>query len=99
MLALTKMDVLSYLKEIPVCAGYSIDGKVTEEFPVGDALNRAKPVWETLPGWHCDLSGCKSPADLPKAALDYILYLEKQVGCPIRYVSFGPEREQYLEMK
>ena len=60
-------------------------------------LNRAKPILEYVPGWHCDISGCRRPEDLPQAAADYVRYLEKLVGCRIRYLSVGPEREQYLE--
>ena len=95
-LALTKMDVLSYLEEIPVCVGYEVRGAFTQHFPVGARLDAAKPVVETMPGWHCDISGCRRPEDLPKAALDYIRYLEEQVECRIKYVSVGPEREQYI---
>ena len=96
MLALTKMDVLSYLDEIPVCVAYAIDGVVTKSFPTGEELNRAKPVVERLPGWKCDISGVRRFEDLPKEARDYILYLEKEVGCPIRYVSVGAERDAYF---
>lgn len=97
-LALTKLDVLSIYEAIPVCVAYEINGVRTEEFPMGSALTNAKPVYEYLPGWHCDISSCRKKEDLPKAALDYILYLEKAVGCPIKYVSVGAEREAFLEM-
>ena len=95
-LALTKMDVLSYLDRIPVCVGYTLDGKPLASFPVGERLDRAKPVYEYLPGWKKDISGCRSMAELPKEAADYVRYLQQQVGCPIRYISVGPEREQYF---
>ena len=98
-LALTKLDVLSYLDKIPVCVAYDIDGEKTTEFPRGERLDKAKPVIEYLDGWKCDISGCKKVSDLPKAALDYIKYVEKAVGCPITYVSVGAEREQYVVMK
>ena len=98
-LALTKLDVLSYLDKIPVCVAYDIDGEKTTEFPRGERLDKAKPVIEYLDGWKCDISGCKKVEDLPKAALDYIKYVEKAVGCPITYVSVGAEREQYVVMK
>ena len=97
-LALTKMDVLSYLDQIPVCTAYEIGGKRVEDFPIGYDLDAAKPVYETVPGWKCDISGCRRKEDLPQEALDYIYYIEKAVGCPIKYVSVGPEREQYIEM-
>ncbi len=95
-LALTKLDVLSYLKEIPVCVAYEIQGVQTQKFPMGHELMTATPVYEYLPGWCCDISGCRSWEELPAAAQQYILYLEKSVGCPIRYVSVGAGREEYL---
>ena len=72
---------------------------MTGEFPIGARLVRAEPVVETLPGWMSDIGGCRRPEDLPKAALDYIRCVEKMVGCPIRYVSVGPERDQYFVME
>lgn len=98
-LALTKLDVLSYLDKIPVCVAYDIDGEKTTEFPRGERLDKAKPVIEYLDGWKCDITNCRKVSDLPKAALDYIKYVEKAVGCPITYVSVGAEREQYVVMK
>ncbi|HHV64056.1 MAG TPA: adenylosuccinate synthase [Peptococcaceae bacterium] len=98
-LALTKLDVLSYLDKIPVCVAYEIDGVRCEQFPVGDRLLRAKPVYEYLEGFKTDISQCRSPEELPRAALNYIKYLEEAVGCPIEYVSVGPEREDYIRMK
>ena len=98
-LALTKLDVLSYLDKIPVCVAYDIDGEKTTEFPRGDRVYNAKPVIEYLDGWKCDITNCRKVSDLPKAALDYIKYVEKAVGCPITYVSVGAEREQYVVMK
>ncbi len=98
-LALTKLDVLSCLDKIPVCVAYDVDGELTTEFPRGERLDKAKPVIEYLDGWKCDISDCRKVSDLPKAALDYIKYVEKAVGCPITYVSVGAEREQYVVMK
>ena len=98
-LALTKLDVLSYLDKIPVCVAYDVDGELTTECPRGERLDKAKPVIEYLDGWKCDISDCRKVSDLPKAALDYIKYVEKAVGCPITYVSVGAEREQYVVMK
>ena len=96
-IALTKMDVLGYLEKIPVCTAYEIDGQRVTDFPSGLRLERAKPVYETLPGFG-DISKCRKKAELPKAALDYIAYLEKAVSCPIKYVSVGAERDAYIEM-
>ena len=97
--ALTKLDVLSYLEKIPVCVAYELDGKRIDYFPSDiDELNAAKPVYEYLPGFHCDVSGCRSKEDLPAAALDYIRYIEKAINCPIKYVSVGAEREACITM-
>lgn len=95
-LALTKLDVLSYLPEIPVCARYRVGDTVTEEFPSGAALENAKPVVETLPGWNCDIGGCRRWEELPEAARRYVEYLEEAVRCPIKYVSVGADRGAYL---
>ena len=96
-IALTKLDVLSYCDRIPVCVAYEVNGKLLHDFPTGEALNAAKPVYKYLPGWKCDISGARSEKDLPKEAVDYISYVEKAVGCHIKYVSVGPDREAYLE--
>ena len=95
-LALTKMDVLSYLERIPVCTAYRVDGELTQAFPFTDALDEAQPVIEYLEGWGCDISGCRSKEELPAQALAYIAYIEAAVGCKVRYVSVGPAREQYV---
>lgn len=98
LLALTKLDVLAYLDKIPVCVAYEVDGARTDSFPSGDALMRAKPVYEYLDGFKCDISNCKEVGDLPKQAMDYIHFVEKAVGCPIKYVSVGPGRDEYIEV-
>lgn len=97
-IALTKTDILSYMKKIPLCVAYDIDGKRTTDFPVGKALNIAKPVVEYVDGWNCDISGCRTVADLPKQVVDYVHTIEKLVGCRIKYVSVGAEREAYVTM-
>lgn len=98
-LALTKLDILSYYDNIPVCSAYEIDGEITTEFPTGDRLAKAKPVYTYMKGFGCDISACRRPEDLPKAALEYIYYIEKSVGCPVQYVSVGAQRDDYLIMK
>ena len=92
--ALTCLDVLGYLDEIPVCTGYEIDGQVTDMFPTTPSLLRAKPVFTTLPGWKCDIRGCKNYEDLPENARAYVDFLESHIGAPITLVSSGPKREE-----
>lgn len=95
-IALTKLDVLSYMDKIPVCAHYMLDGKITDEFPFPCVLDQAKPVMEYLPGWKCDISGVRRWEDLPQEARDYVEYVERNIGCHIGYVSVGPERDSII---
>ena len=95
-IALTKLDVLSYMDKIPVCARYEINGRQTDEFPFPCLLDEAKPVTEYLEGWKCDISGVRRWEDLPKAAREYVEYVERRVGCHIGYVSVGPERDSII---
>ena len=97
-LALTKLDVLSYLDRIPVCTAYEMDGRRITEFPSGEELRKATPVYEYMEGWNCDISGCRTMAEMPQAAVKYVKYIEEQVGCPIQYVSVGAEREEYIKV-
>ncbi|MBO7336492.1 MAG: adenylosuccinate synthase [Lachnospiraceae bacterium] len=94
--AFTVMDVLGYLKEIPVCVGYELDGKVIKDFPVTSKLKRCKPVYEVLPGWGCETRGIKKYEDLPENARKYIEFIEKEIGVPITMVSNGPGREDII---
>ena len=98
-IALTKLDVLSYLEKIPVCTHYEIDGKIVDRFPFPVLLDKAKPVTEYFEGWNCDISGVRSWEDLPEAARNYVLYIEKEIGCPITYISVGPERDSIILRK
>ena len=97
--ALTKLDVLSYMDEIPVCTAYELNGEVIHTFPSDiDSLNAAKPIYEYMKGFKCDISGCRTKEDLPKEALEYIQYIEKVIECPVKYVSVGAERDAYIKM-
>ncbi|MCH2533799.1 MAG: adenylosuccinate synthase [Bdellovibrionales bacterium] len=99
-IAFMKIDVLSGLKEIKVCTGYEIDGKVTDEFPISvDGLESIKPVYKTLPGWEEDLSKLTSLEALPRNAKDYIQFVSNELATPIDVVSVGPDREQTLWIK
>ena len=95
-IALTKLDILSYMEKVPVCTAYEIDGQITREFPFPVLLERAKPVMEYRPGWHCDISGARTWEELPQAARDYVTYVEQAIGCHIGYVSVGAERESLI---
>ena len=95
-LALTKLDVLSYLDKIPVCTHYRVKGVLTDRFPFPTELAGAEPVIEYLPGWGCDISAARRWAELPAAARAYVERIEAEAGCPIRYVSVGAERESLI---
>jgi adenylosuccinate synthase len=94
--ALTVLDCLGYLKEIPVCVGYEIDGEVTKDFPVTTKLAKAKPVYEVLPGWNCDIRGITKYEDLPENCRKYIEFIEKELGVPVTMVSNGPKRSEII---
>ena len=94
--AFTVLDVLCYLDEIPVCVGYEIDGQVTTDFPVTHLLEKAKPVYKTLPGWKCDIRGIRKYEDLPENCRNYIEFVEKEIGFPITMISNGPGREDII---
>jgi adenylosuccinate synthase len=90
---LTKLDVLTGIKEIPVCVAYEVDGKRMEEIPISQSdFHHAKPVYEIFPGWDEDITGAKKFEDLPKNAQDYVLALEKLSGTRISAIGVGPDR-------
>ena len=95
-IAITKIDCLSYMEEIPVCRAYRIGGVETEKFPFTPLMEDAKPVIMTMPGWCTDISKVRKYKDLPKEARDYIEYIESAVQCPVTYVSVGPERDDII---
>lgn len=96
MIAFTVLDTLGYLDEIKVCTGYEIDGKVTQNFPAPYKLKYAKPVYETLPGWKCDISNIKNYSDLPEECKNYIKFAEEYIGIPIKILSNGPSRDNII---
>ena len=95
-IALTKLDVLSYMDRIPVCTHYRLNGELVDRFPFPAALDSCEPVVEYFEGWNCDISSFRRWEDLPEAARNYVLYIEKQIGCFIKYVSVGPERDSII---
>ncbi|MCM1215250.1 MAG: adenylosuccinate synthase [Lachnospiraceae bacterium] len=94
--AFTVLDVLGYLDEIPVCTGYEIDGEITTDFPVTARLERAKPVFQKLPGWKCEIRGIKEYGELPENCRHYIEFIEQQIGYPITMISNGPSRDDII---
>ncbi len=94
---LTALDCLSYLEEIKICVGYEIDGMVTRDFPVTPLLKKAKPVFKTLKGWHCDICGIKNYSELPIEAREYVELIEKELEVPISMVSNGPKRDEIIK--
>ena len=94
--AFTVLDALGYLEEIKVCTGYEIEGKITKDFPPPYKLKYAKPIYETLPGWKCDISNIKNYVDLPQECKNYIEFAEKHIGVPIKIISNGPSRNNII---
>lgn len=95
-IALTKLDVLSSMEEIPVITGYKLDGVKVPRFDTLSDLDRMEPVVTMLPGWNKDISGYKSWDELPKEAKGYVEFLEKQLDHEIQFVSTGAEREKFV---
>lgn len=97
-LALTKLDVLDNFESIPVCVAYELNGKRIDYFPVGDDLKKAKPIYEFFKGWKTNTSDCKTKEELPEEARAYVDFIEKSVGCPIKYISVSAEREKCIKV-
>ncbi len=95
-LALTKLDVLSYMKKIPVCVAYSYNGAKIHSFPVGEVLEKATPVLEYLDGWCEDISMCRTFSDLPENAKKYIEFIEEKIGQKMWLISVGAKRDAYF---
>lgn len=98
-LALTNLDVLGYLDNIPVCVSYKTNGEITKNFPQTYLLGESQPVYEYLKGWNCDISGCSQYNELPEEAKNYIRFIETQIGVPISIISVGPKRKQTIFRK
>lgn len=101
-LAMMMMDVLGHFDQIQVCVAYEIDGQTVDRFPSdAEVLRRAKPIWETLPGWNRDVTGVRRMEDLPDQAVAYLNRIGQLIGVPVGIVSVGPDREQtiFLDMQ
>lgn len=94
--ALTVLDVLGYLDELPVCVGYDIDGTVTKDFPTTAKLKKARPVYQKLPGWKCEIKGIRKYEELPANCRNYIEFIERELGVPVTMVSNGPGRDDII---
>jgi adenylosuccinate synthase len=94
--ALTVLDVLGYLDTLPVCVGYEIDGTITKDFPTTVKLAKAKPVYESLPGWKTDIRGITTYAELPENCRKYIEFIEKELEVPVTMISNGPGRSDII---
>ena len=96
-LFLTKLDVLTGIGEIPICVAYDVDGQRFDEMPMSQSdFHHAVPVYETMPAWDEDISGCRTFEELPEKARDYILRLEELSGCRISYIGVGPGRDETI---
>ncbi|MBP5177474.1 MAG: adenylosuccinate synthase [Clostridia bacterium] len=96
-IALTKLDVLSYMDKIPVCVAYEVNGKKTDKFPLGEDLVVAKPVYIYLDGWNVDVSDARKWEDLPENARKYVEFIEEKTGAKMQYISVGADRESYIK--
>ena len=96
---MTNLDVLGYLDEIKVCVAYEIDGREYRHFPVTPLVEKAKPVYVTLPGWKQDIRGITRYEDLPEKCREYVEFIEKEIECPMTMLSNGPKREEIIYRK
>ncbi|MBR4529981.1 MAG: adenylosuccinate synthase [Lachnospiraceae bacterium] len=97
--ALSVLDALGYLDEIPVCVAYELDGQQITEFPLAKDLERCKPVLKVFKGWKCDIRGIRKFEELPQETQDYVNFIEEQIGYPITMVSNGPARDDIIYRK
>jgi adenylosuccinate synthase len=99
-IALTKFDVLTGFKKIPICTAYRYEGKTIDEFPASSkVMQGAEPVYETMAGWEAPLDNVREFSDLPAAAQQYVRHIEQVIGTEIILVSVGPGREQTILLK
>jgi adenylosuccinate synthase len=96
-LILTRLDVLAGIDELKVCTAYELDGEKIEGLPLSmEEWTRAKPVYETLPGWHEQISGCRKVDDLPATTRAYVEFVEEFTETPAAILSIGPDRSETL---
>ncbi|AZA12655.1 adenylosuccinate synthase [Corynebacterium choanae] len=96
-LFVTKLDVLTGIGEIPICVAYDVDGVRFDEMPVSQSdFHHAKPIYETMPAWDEDITGCRTFEELPPKAQAYVRRLEELSGCRVSYIGVGPGRDQTI---
>ena len=95
-MAVTCLDVLGYMDEIPVCTAYDVEGEIVNRFGVTEELYRAKPIYKNFKGWNCDIRGISEYSKLPDNARRYIEFIEEQIGVKITMVSNGPRRDEII---
>lgn len=96
-LIMTKTDVLDSFDIIKVATAYSVNGELTDQLPY-DLTEEVIPVYTEIPGWNTDLTGVRSQEQFPKELQDYVIFLEKELQVPVKFISVGPDREQIIEM-
>jgi adenylosuccinate synthase len=96
-LVVTKLEVLDHLTEIPVCIGYKVDGKKTDEVPAqACGYEKIECIYRNLPGWATPTTSIRTVEALPKAARDYLSFIEEETGARVAMISTGPDREQTI---
>jgi len=99
-LVVTKLDVLDHLTEIPVCVGYKVNGKETDEVPAqASGYDKIECIYRKLPGWATSTQDVKAVEALPKAAREYLAFIEKETNARVGMISTGPDREQTILVK
>ena len=94
---LTKLDVLTGIGEIPICVAYDVDGVRHDEMPMTQTdFHHAEPIYETMPAWDEDITGCRTFEELPEKAQAYVRRLEELSGCRMSYIGVGPGRDQTI---
>ena len=95
---MTKLDNLDTFAEIPVCVAYDVGGVRHDEMPMSQSdFHHATPIYEVLPGWQTDISGCRTFEELPQACQDYVLFVEKAIGARISAIGVGPGRDEIIQ--
>jgi adenylosuccinate synthase len=98
-IVMTKADVLDAFKELSICTSYKVDGEQTDQIPFQMMWNKIEPQYHEFKGWNRDISAIKSENDIPKEMQEYIGFINKSLGTPIRFISNGPGRDQIIEVK